>query len=136
MTSVSTWSAVALGGALGALARGSLDSGILQGLTPNLWVTLLVNIGGAAALGFAVGHGLGFLSPALRSGVTTGFLGSFTTFSGILASALLVTMSGELLLAAAYVLATFVVGAAAAFGGIEAGRAWSAMTAKNGDGHG
>jgi len=74
---------VALGGAMGTLARIGIE---LSLGTPALgWglATLLVNIVGAFALGVVLSHGLPTLSPVLRSGITVGFLGSFTTFSAV-----------------------------------------------------
>lgn len=71
--------AVALGGALGALARFGLDVAI-----GNLALaTAIVNISGAFLLGLAVGHRLASLPPWLRDGITIGLLGSFTTMSGV-----------------------------------------------------
>ena len=74
---------IALGGALGALARYGLG-GWVQGGTAGTfpWGTLVVNVLGCFLLGFAF-RMLQFsvLPPALRGAVTVGFLGAFTTFS-------------------------------------------------------
>jgi CrcB protein len=76
--------AVALGGALGALARYGLDRFIEHHVvTVFPWSTFAVNMTGCLLVGLAVGalvdaHHL----PAwLRVGVVVGFLGAYTTFS-------------------------------------------------------
>jgi CrcB protein len=112
---------VALGGAAGTLGRIGVDEALAG--TPQWWgaATLVVNLLGAFALGCAVGHGLAFLSPALRSGITVGFLGSFTTFSAI---ALLLTSSPPLF-ALGYLVITVILGVALARAGIALGKRWA-----------
>jgi len=77
------WLAVAVGGALGALARWQL-AGIVQralgGAFP--WGTLVVNALGSFLLGFLFVWLLErSASESLRLLLTVGFLGAFTTFS-------------------------------------------------------
>ena len=74
---------VALGGALGAVARYGLSGWVQSGSAGTFpWGTLVVNILGCFLLGFAFRVlQLSALSPALRGAVTVGFLGAFTTFS-------------------------------------------------------
>ena len=74
---------IALGGALGALARYGLSGWVQAGTAGTFpWGTLAVNVLGCFLLGFAF-RVLQFsaLSPTLRAAVTVGFLGAFTTFS-------------------------------------------------------
>jgi CrcB protein len=74
---------VAVGGALGAVARYGL-SGWVQSVAGGTfpWGTLVVNLLGCFLLGFAFRVlQLSAVSPALRGAVTVGFLGAFTTFS-------------------------------------------------------
>ena len=74
---------IALGGALGALARYGLAGWVQDGTAGTFpWGTLVVNVLGCFLLGFAF-RLLQFsaLPPALRGAVTVGFLGAFTTFS-------------------------------------------------------
>lgn len=110
--------AVALGGALGTLARLGAD----QATTPlpfgHELAILVVNLAGAFALGMASGHGLSGLSPALREGLTTGLLGSYTTLSAV--SIIVSTATVEVGLA--YLGATFVVGILVAWAGLLLGR--------------
>ena len=78
-----TAAAIALAGALGALARWGLDEWIERrgGLFP--WGIFAVNVSGAFRIGFLVT----WMEPRfeqttwLRSGVLVGFLGAYTTFS-------------------------------------------------------
>jgi CrcB protein len=108
---------VALGGALGTLARLSIDlalSGVVLGAH---LATLAVNLLGALLLGLATGHGLPRLSSPVRSGITVGLLGSFTTFSAIS----ILAIGGPLPLSLAYVASTFVLGVAAAWAGWRLG---------------
>jgi CrcB protein len=58
----------------------------------------------------------------LRLGLGTGLLGSFTTFSAVVASAALLTDAGQPLLAVLYVAITLVAGVGAAFLGLRVGR--------------
>jgi CrcB protein len=78
--------AVAVGGALGALARWGATAGlarISRGTTLAGYPlgTLAVNVLGSFLLGYLVFHERLPLSPALRVGIGTGFLGALTTFS-------------------------------------------------------
>jgi len=118
-----TWIAVGVGGALGATARALIDLSSLGAGSGNLWSLLLVNIVGAGTLGVVIGHGTPRLSEPLRAGLTTGFLGSFTTFSAIMTAWLGLTRDDPLV-GVAYVAATFIAGSAAAYGGVEAGVWW------------
>ena len=78
-----TAAAIALAGALGALARWGLDEWIERrgGLFP--WGIFAVNVSGAFLIGFLVT----WMEPRfeqttwLRSGVLVGLLGAYTTFS-------------------------------------------------------
>ena len=75
--------AVALGGGLGTLARvGALEATehLPQG---EMLATVAANTLGALGLAFVLARGLPEFPQWLRSGVTVGFLGSYTTFSAI-----------------------------------------------------
>ena len=76
--------AIAVAGALGALARYGLDGFVTRrtgGAFP--WGTFVVNVSGAFVLGllFTLATEPWALPPWLRSAVTIGFLGAYTTFS-------------------------------------------------------
>lgn len=76
---------VALGGALGAVARMLVGQGVTALAGTRLpWHTFVINVVGSAALGFVV-TAIGVRAPAsagmLNHLVAVGFLGAFTTFS-------------------------------------------------------
>ena len=100
------WFAVALGGALGALARHGVNlwCGARQdGAFPK--ATFIVNAVGSLVLGVLLGMVLsGKLgSPAWRAFLTTGFCGALTTFSTFSVDAVQLIRSGHPGMAAVYV---------------------------------
>ncbi|MFN8233068.1 MAG: fluoride efflux transporter CrcB [Actinomycetota bacterium] len=113
---------VAAAGALGALARYGLG-GLIAQRFPTLfpWDTLVINVSGSFVLGllFVVLTERWNAPPMLRTALTIGFLGAYTTFS---------TFSLEtvrLLEDASYGLAMLNVGASLALG---LGAAWLGLT--------
>ncbi|PTW91084.1 camphor resistance protein CrcB [Microbacteriaceae bacterium MWH-Ta3] len=75
--------AVVVGGALGALARQLLTDGMAGASIALLDGVLIANLAGTFALGLAA-TGLRASVPLwLRTGITTGFLGTFTTLSAL-----------------------------------------------------
>ena len=81
---MTTLFAIAVGGALGALARYGLSVGVTASLGPNFpFGTLAVNLLGSVAMGicFVLFVERSGVSPELRLVIMTGFLGAFTTFS-------------------------------------------------------
>jgi CrcB protein len=76
--------AIGTAGALGALARYGLDGVVSRRLPTSFpWGTFVVNISGALVLGFLLTLMTEQLTtaPWLRSALTIGFLGAYTTFS-------------------------------------------------------
>lgn len=121
----SLWIGVA--GFFGAVARYQLDSLIsrhARGAFP--WGTLVVNLTGCFLLGllFTVSSGRLDANPALRTALTVGFLGAYTTFSTFSLQAVRLTEDGAVGLALGYVAASVVVGLLAAWAGMAAGRAF------------
>ncbi len=119
-----TIAAIALGGAVGASLRYGA-SRLVIGLGGEGFVaTGLVNISGAAALGFLAGWWAaheGVTNP-VRLGVTTGLLGGFTTFSTWAVESADLWEQGRGVLAFANVAVPVVVGLLAVFGGLALGR--------------
>lgn len=77
--------AVALGSAIGALARFGVSLALLDGMGPGFpWGTLAANGLGSLVIGFVMarcGPGGWQLSASARHFIVTGFCGGFTTFS-------------------------------------------------------
>jgi len=112
--------AVVLGGILGTGLRLGLD----QLIAPDSafpWATLLINLAGSLMLGYLVARVWPTAPAWLRAGLGTGLLGSFTTFSAVIVALLTLTSSGMSLLAVAYLVATLVLGFAAALLGVRLG---------------
>jgi fluoride exporter len=119
---VDAW--VALGGALGAIARfgvGGWAGGWAVSAFP--WATFLVNASGSTLLGFV--HGAlppPGKAPSRRAFLTVGLCGGFTTFSAFDQEVLALLQRGEHTLAAAYALASVATCVAGVWAGFEGGR--------------
>ena len=119
------WGAMALGGALGALARWLVGELLVDaiGSTGFPWETLTVNVLGCALIGVLAPVLLG--RAAWLSGFTiTGFLGGFTTYSAFAEETFLLLDRGDaggVVLAAGYVLATIAATAIAVWIGARVG---------------
>lgn len=107
--------AIAVGGALGAVAR-YLGSGWIQGAAGEAfpWGTAGVNLIGSLALGFVlVWFQESVTSTEVRALTTVGFLGSFTTFSTFSLESLELVREGSWLRAGSYSLGSLLLGIAA-----------------------
>ena len=85
----------------------------------------MINISGTFALGllFTAMTQRWMTAPWLRSGVTIGFLGSFTTFSTLMLESYRLASDRALFLAAANVLGSCAAGLVAVYLGVVVGRA-------------
>ncbi len=112
---------IAAGGALGAVAR-FLVSGVVQRLAGGgfPWGTLAVNAIGGFVMGLIVEASARSLSLSLewRAFLTTGVLGGFTTFSAFSLETALLLEKGQMMTAALYVVASFILSVGALFGGL------------------
>jgi fluoride exporter len=118
--------AIAVAGSLGALARYGVDGFVSRRLpTAFPWGTFAVNIGGAFVLGFLMTLMTEQLTvaPWLRSGLTIGLLGAYTTFSTLSYETYRLLEDGALGLAAANVFGSMAAGLLAVYLGVVAGRA-------------
>ncbi|KYH32967.1 fluoride efflux transporter CrcB [Neomoorella mulderi] len=108
-------------GFLGAIARFELGRFIAI-LWPSTFPlgTLIINILGCFAMGFILTYSLErlTLSPELRLGITTGFIGAFTTFSTFSVETITLLTSGHKAYAAIYVLVSTLGGLTAVRAGI------------------
>ncbi|MDE2285239.1 MAG: CrcB family protein [Hyphomicrobiales bacterium] len=115
-----TYFAIAIFGILGCWARYGMTN-----LVQTIWArsfpyaTLSINVGGSFLMSFLFFQTLERLtiSPALRTGILTGFIGGFTTFSTFEMEALLLVEQGAALKAMVYVVLSVVLGFGAALGG-------------------
>lgn len=114
---------VAIGGALGAVARYKLGSVVLH--YTSAWQfpagTFAVNVLGCLAAGILIGLGeyYAFLTQEIRLLVFTGFLGGFTTFSAFGVETVALLQRGELGVAALYVVLSVLCGLAALWSAIK-----------------
>lgn len=116
---------VAIAGAVGAAARYQLDGFIssrVSGLFP--WGTFAINISGAFALGllFTIFTERLNVQPWVRSSVTFGFLGAYTTFSTLTLETAQLIQQGAYATALLNSLGGLAVGMVAVFAGIFIGR--------------
>ncbi|MDX5364829.1 MAG: fluoride efflux transporter CrcB [Alphaproteobacteria bacterium] len=118
---MNTLLAVAAGGAIGAGARHLFGLQMLRLFGPNFpWGTFGVNLAGSLLMGILAGlFALKLdLSPELRSFLTTGILGGFTTFSAFSLDAVNMLERGDTGLAFAYMGSSVVLGVGALFLGL------------------
>ncbi len=117
--------AVALGGALGAVARYLMVGGFEHWLGAGFpYGTLTANVLGSLLMGMLI-ELLALVwspSPELRALLTVGLLGSFTTFSGLSLETLLLFEAGTPGLAALYALASVLLSLLAIFAGMRFAR--------------
>jgi|SRR5580692_1719915 CrcB protein len=115
-----TYFAIAVGGTLGCWARyamGNLVQTIYGRDFP--FATLSINLLGSFLMGFLFIVTLDRLtiSPVLRTGILTGVLGGYTTFSTFEMETLLLVEQGEPVRAMLYIVLSVVLGFLCAFGG-------------------
>ncbi len=115
-----TYGAIAFFGVLGCWARFT-QTNLVQAVYGRdfPYATLSINVMGSFIMGFLFVETLErlTLSPPLRTGILTGFIGGYTTFSTFEMETLLLAEGGELGKAALYVVLSVTIGFAAAFGG-------------------
>jgi len=124
------WWYVALGSAVGGVARFALASLVQQRVGPSFPVgTLLVNISGSFVLGLILRYALGTqaITPEVRALLTTGFCGGYTTFSTFTYDTMLLLEDGQTSRAGLYVVLSVALSLAGAWLGILGGRALLAM---------
>jgi len=117
--------AIAIGGALGSVARYALNVAIQSRFAdPFPLGIMVINVSGSFLLGFLMRLSLETtgLSPELRLFLTTGFCGGFTTFSTFSYDALTLFETGAVRSAWTYLLGSVSLSVLAAFTGVFAGR--------------
>jgi len=112
---------VALGGAVGAVARYGVGLGAARWLNAGYpWGTLVVNVVGGLAMGVLIAR-VGPEQENLRLALGVGFLGGFTTFSAFSLETVRL-MEHQPGLAALYVLASVALCVGACWAGLALGR--------------
>lgn len=120
-----TYIAIAVGGTFGCWARYGMTNLIQTVYGRDFpYATLSINVLGSFLMGFLFVETLERLtiSPELRTGILTGFLGGFTTFSTFSMESILLVEQGEGAKAAAYLVLSVGLGLSAAFGGAYVAR--------------
>ncbi len=114
---------IALGGAIGALARhyvGMVTVMLWGAAFP--WGTLIINITGSCVMGAVISffshepH----VSPEIRTFLTIGFLGAFTTFSTFSLDVVTLWQRGEVGMAGLYMMSSVVLSIMALMAGMYA----------------
>ena len=115
-----TYIAIAVGGTIGCWGRYAMTN-LVQAIYGKgfPYATMSINLLGSFLMGFLFIETLErlTLSPELRTGILTGGLGGFTTFSTFEMETLLLVEQGNLGKAALYVLLSVGLGFLGAFGG-------------------
>lgn len=112
--SVAAVLAVAVGGAVGSVARYLVALALAPFAAAFPYATLVVNVAGAFLIGvFARTFGGTEQDPVLRLALTTGLCGGFTTFSTMSAEVVALVQEGRTGRAALYVLLSLVLGVGA-----------------------
>jgi CrcB protein len=121
------WVAVAVGGAMGSVARFWLTSAMTALTGPRFpWGTLLINVLGSFVIGLVAGitliPGRVGMHPDIRIFLMTGVCGGFTTFSAFSLQTLELMQAGEMVPALGYAIGSVVFCVAATFCGWALGR--------------
>ena len=117
--------AIAIGGVLGCWARYAMTN-LVQAIYGREfpYATLSINVLACFMMGFLFEETLERLtiSPMLRLGILTGFIGGFSTFSTFAMETLLLAEQGEPARSLLYVLLSIIFGLAAVTGGVYIAR--------------
>jgi fluoride exporter len=116
---------VALGGALGAVARFGFQTGVTKVMGETFpWGIFFANVLGCFFMGLIASYMLQKMptQDVARLFLTTGFLGGFTTFSAFAFDAMKLVQGGQTSSALVYVFASVVVSIIAVFAGFALSR--------------
>ena len=119
--------AIAIGGAVGSLARYFVASTVQSAAWPGFpWGIFVVNVTGGLIMGIVTALGALKLSytPEIRAFLTVGILGGYTTFSTFSLDSALLIERGAFTAAAAYVVGSAVLSILALFAGMWLVRAF------------
>ena len=119
------WLMVAVGGAVGSVARFAVAAGVARFGNPTPYATGIVNVLGCAIAGVLLGLVAGqrlSLSPDQRALIFSGVLGGLTTFSGVGIDTLALTQEARLITAILNIAGQVIIGLAALFAGYALSR--------------
>jgi len=118
---------IALGGALGTVARFLLDTAFVEGSGHFPTVTLVVNLSGSLAIGILIPVVEKWTprQPLLRPFLVVGILGGWTTYSALAVGAITLLQNGRAGLSLLYLAATLLGGTALVVLGDAVGRRWT-----------
>ncbi len=118
---------IAVGGALGTVARFLLDSAFVEGSGHFPTVTLVVNLSGSLAIGLLIPLVEKWTprQPLLRPFVVVGILGGWTTYSALAVGAITLLQHGRAGLSLLYLAVTLLGGTALVLVGDAVGRRWA-----------
>jgi CrcB protein len=131
-TSLKPVLAVFIGGLVGSAAR--IGIALIAGQIDDYWwpyPTLFVNLVGSFVLGYLVARRMSSVPAWMRLGITTGFLGAFTTLSAIsldVAVPIVRHGVGPLIVMGSYAVGSIIVGLVCAIAGLRLGARNSAAT--------
>ena len=131
-TSLKSVLVVFVGGLVGSAARIGIT--LVAGQIDDYWwpyPTLVINLVGSFALGYLVARGMPSLPAWMRLGVTTGFLGAFTTLSAIsldVAVPIVRHGVGPLIVMGSYAVGSIILGLVCAIAGLRLGARRAAAT--------
>jgi CrcB protein len=120
-----TFGAVAIGGAIGSVARLAVGAAVQERVGVGFPLgTLIINVTGSLALGFLIRVALDApaVTPTLRAFLTTGVCGGYTTFSTFSYDAAVLIDERAYGRAALYIAASVTLAIAGTFVGFSAGR--------------
>ncbi len=126
MRTLASYFAVGLGSGLGGICRYAIGALLVARYGPGLpWGTFVINVSGSFLIGLvaelAQTRAMG-VDPLVRILLTAGFLGGYTTFSSFSYEAVTLAQDRDWKLSLAYALGSLVLGIAACYLGIVAGR--------------
>jgi len=123
--------AIAIGGAIGSLARYGLSAAFPAG--PGFpWAIFAVNVSGSFVLGLLMVYVLDVWPPRrfLRPFLAVGLIGGYTTFSTYAGGVMTLLTGGRLALADSYALSSVLAALVAVWCGMKAARAVAALPAR------
>ncbi|MBD5655612.1 MAG: fluoride efflux transporter CrcB [Candidatus Eremiobacteraeota bacterium] len=126
MQVAAAFATVALGGALGSMARYAVSTWFAERFgTTFPWGTLAINVVGSFCIGIVLALAMSrtSFSPYLRTFLATGILGGFTTFSAFSFETYAIASRGAVLVAIAYAGGSGILGFSAAALGVALARA-------------